>query len=217
MAQAEIESTSVVLRGNFNPVIFQPAWFASQNLVHPSEAQEAEVQIIHPDATVFQTEWLQIQVTRDRFMASTSLAPYYELLRDLVCGVFERLSHTPLNALGVNAEFHYKLSSIASWHATGHLLAPKQVWQSVLKEPGMRSLVIEGQREDQYEGRIHVKVEPSARIDAGVYIDVNDHYQLAPQPTTVTETLIEILNTNWEQSRKRSLKIAEMIVGLGEN
>jgi hypothetical protein len=40
---------SIVLVGNFNPAIFQPAWLAAKGLIRESEASAAVVEVIHPE------------------------------------------------------------------------------------------------------------------------------------------------------------------------
>lgn len=84
----QFEGVSIVILGQFNPAIFQPAWFAAQNLVRPQEAESAEIQLIHPEAAVLRMEWLQLNVVRERFQASTIQSAYFEPLRDLVTSVF---------------------------------------------------------------------------------------------------------------------------------
>lgn len=73
--QPEIHSISIVLLGAFNPKIFQPAWFAFEELIRKQEAEEANIEIVHPDAVSFALEWLRLQVTRERFTASTTQEP----------------------------------------------------------------------------------------------------------------------------------------------
>ena len=80
----EIEGMSIVLLGSFNPQIFQPAWFAAEGLVRKEEAEAAKIEIIHPQIISFSMEWLLLQVTQERFAASTTHSPSYEPLRDLV-------------------------------------------------------------------------------------------------------------------------------------
>jgi hypothetical protein len=45
----ELEGTSVVLVGNFNPAIFHPSWLASHNMVRGGEAEKAQIQIVSPE------------------------------------------------------------------------------------------------------------------------------------------------------------------------
>lgn len=217
--QLETQAVSIVLRGPFSPAIFHPSWFALHELVRRQESEAAKVDIIHPNAAVFTTEWLQINVVNDRFLATTSQESYYEPLRDLVVGVLELLSHTPLRAMGVNRDFHYRLDSEEAWHGVGHGLAPKQHWEHVLKQPGMLSLTVESRRPDEFDGYIRVKVEPSTSVKYGVYIQVNDHYQLKSgdeggKPGTREAT--RILAEQWNASMQRSLTISQQVVALGE-
>lgn len=93
---------SIVIRGDFNPAIFQPAWFAAEKLIGEKEAEAANVQIVHRDAAIFSADWLSLEVTQDRFSASTSHEQYVEPLQDLVIGTFILLSHTPLRMLGIH-------------------------------------------------------------------------------------------------------------------
>ena len=117
--QLEIQAVNIVLRGQFNPAIFHPTWFAAQNLIRPQEAESADVKIIHANLAVFDIEWLQVSITQDRFMVATSQEAYYEVLRDLAVGTFTLLNHTPLQVMGINQEFHYALESEQAWHTVG--------------------------------------------------------------------------------------------------
>ena len=40
----QFEGVTIVLLGQFNPAIFQPAWLAAENLVRPQEAESAEIE-----------------------------------------------------------------------------------------------------------------------------------------------------------------------------
>jgi hypothetical protein len=216
--QLAIQGVNIVLRGNFNPVIFHPTWLAAQGLIRFQEADAAEIEIVHPQIAQFTAEWLQISVTTDRFQASTTQEPYYEPLRDLVVGIFDLVVQTPLTVLGINRNFHYRLESESAWHAVGHRLVPKQDWKEVLLNPGMLTLVVEGKRPDNLEGYIRVKVEPSAKVTSGVYIEVNDHYALpsASESPSSTREALAIVSEQWTRSMQQGLQIAEKIVSLGE-
>lgn len=207
---------SIVFRGNFNPAIFHPSWFASHGLIRSQEVDAAKVQIVHPDAAVFTAEWLEINAVRDRFQAATVQESYYEPLRDLVIGVLDLLSHTPLKLMGLNREFHYQLRSEDAWHSVGHRLVPKADWKDLLENPGMKSLIVEGVRPDDLKGYIRVKVEPSTQISYGVYVEVNDHYDLRRSEKTISEAseAMQILSERWSDSMKRSAAIAQKIASL---
>lgn len=213
-----MQDLHIVILGQFNPAIFHPAWFAAQELIRPQEADAAEVQIVHPEASIFQIDWCIISVTRDRFQAGTLQEPYFEPLRDLVCGVFSVLNHTPVRAVGINRQFHYRLASEETWHAVGHHLAPKDEWIDLLDSPGTKQLVIEGQRPDERLGYIRVLVEPSNKVEFGIHLEINDHYDLSSSSSasSSTNTLVEILFQKWNESMQRAYTISEKIAKLGD-
>jgi hypothetical protein len=209
----EIEGASIVLLGSFNPVIFQPAWFAAQGLIRDQESQDAKIELIHEAFVKFSMEWLTIEVHQQRFLSSTHQKPYYNILRDLVVGAFKILTHTPIHSLGINFDFHFPMESEDTWHAVGHRVAPKEPWKGILEKPGLRSLAMEGARPDEYKGVITVRVEPSRRIKHGVYIHINDHYEAkAKEAPLGCGEIIQILESAWDSSKTRAEEIASKLM-----
>ena len=213
------ETVSIVLRGPFNPVLFHPSWFAAHNLIREREAESAEVKIIHPSVAEFRAEWLEVQVVADRFQVSTQQESFYEVLRDIISGVLDILGPFNMTAMGINRQFQYQLESEYAWHALGDILAPKNVWHDVLDTPGMAGLLMQGKRTDSLDGYIQVRVEPSRKIKFGVFIEINDHYQLSERSNdekAASGYAITILLNQWQTSMERSLHIAERIIRLGD-
>ena len=209
----EIEGTNIVLLGDFNPKIFQPAWFAAQELIRNEEADNAKIELIHQAFVQFSLEWLRLEIYQNRFAAGTHQSPFFKVLRDLVLGTFRILKHTPIRMMGINCDFHFPMESEKAWHTVGNRLAPKDIWNNLLKEPGMRSLSIEGHRPDDYIGKITVRVEPSSRIDPGVYIHVNDHYEINDRESSIgCDEIIDVLESSWDKSISRSTEIAHKIL-----
>ncbi|HAY21673.1 MAG TPA: hypothetical protein DCY27_05815 [Desulfobacterales bacterium] len=207
--QIVIQGLSIVLLGDFNPKIFQPAWFAQENLIRAPEAEAADIKIINPEIVIFELEWLELQVTRDRCLFGTTQEAYYEVVRDLCLGTFKLLRHTPIQKMGINRNYHFRMNSVEEWHAFGHEVAPKELWISVLKTPGLASLTIQGMREDDLKGYIRVKVEPSKRAHPGIYIQVNDHYEVEEASTSIgCEKIINIIESLWNKSKEK----AELII-----
>ncbi len=214
-----VQGVNIVLRGDFNPAILQPSWFARYDLIKPQEADAAEIKIICSDAAIFEMEWLQLQAVRDRLQIGTVRESYYEVLRDLAVGICTLLPHTPIKGLGINRDFHFRMPSEEAWHAVGHTVAPKEPWQGILTRPGMRSLAMQEDRtDDQYPGYLLVKIEPSVRAQPyGIYININDHYQSStgPDSSLVVDEILAVLHERWESSMQRGLEIAQKIVGIG--
>lgn len=222
----EISGVSVVLVGNFNPAIFTPAWFAQHELLPQEVAENAELQIAHPEVTEFSTEWLRLQTTTDRFSASTLRVPYVRV-RDLVLRVFnEHLYHTPIRALGINRDVHFEVASPDARDRIGRLLAPVEPWEPLRDKleldnetGGMLSLTMsQSHPEDRPTGgKVDITVEPSNRIAggrSGIYVRVNDHFEIDGNASDNRSQLMEFLDKRFDCSIKFSEDIVDHIMSL---
>lgn len=216
----QINSSSIVLTGSFNPMIFQPEWFARQGLMPKELVEAAKIKVIVPEVSHFETEQVVIQVTQERFIASSSPTANPVPLRDLVQGTFFILEHTPITAMGLNRHMHFPLESEETWHQLGDKLAPKDPWNDILEgSTGLQCLFVTtargynvgGWREKQYPGsRYTVRVEPSTQIKFGVYFETNEHY---PAPKNEPPgAVMKILDERWEESQNHALRIANHIL-----
>lgn len=206
---SKIEGIAIALIGSFNPSIFQPAWLAAEGLISKEDGESAEIKVIHPEIASFGVKKMQLEITRERFLIQTAYSPSFPLVRDLALGVFEILHYTPVKMMGINRDAHFAMPSRDSWNEFGHRMAPKAPWLNILEKPGMRSLIMEGVRPDEYMGYIRVQTEPSNRIDSGVFISVNDHYQVKdPESSKGCNEMLGILRSHWDQSIERSKTIA---------
>lgn len=215
-AKPDIHGMSIVMVGSFNPAIFHSAWFARLGLLPEEEATDVQQQVILPDFAQFTLAWLQLQVTPDRFQLSTTDPESFNLLRDLAIGTFRILEHSPVRALGINRDQHHRVDSIQRWHEIGLTLAPAKVWRTSLVDSGMKSLLIEGRRDDGYAGYVHVRVEPSVHLFPGIYIGVNDHFQMTSRSDQVVgaEEAIDVLETQWDAVLQRVPVLVDVVLGV---
>jgi hypothetical protein len=197
----QLRGLTLALIGDLNPVIFQPRWFSSEKLLTDEEAGTATINVIHPDIASFGLPWINLTVQRDRFDVMCAAQPYFERVVALVCQTFDRLQHTPIRMMGINNEAHYRSSSLDSWHALGHRLAPKVLWKDLFPDPGLQSLTIrQVPRNDGCNGHVQVSVEPSVRIVPGVYIAINDHFVIGGSEVLGAAKAIELLREKWSES-----------------
>ena len=225
--EPEITSVSLVMVGNFNPSILTPAWFAWRGLLPESTIDIADLKVALPQITMFEAEWLNLQVIPERFSVSTTQAPFVRL-RDLVVRIFrEHLPHTRVGAMGINREVHYLVNSFSVRDQIGRLLAPTKPWGEWGKklEPdgnhgGMTSLTM---AQVQPEGRpsgghISVTVEPSRRVGegrTGIYVRVNDHYEVEnPEREGATSEIVTLLEDNFDESLWRADQIIDHLMSL---
>jgi hypothetical protein len=208
----ESAGTSVVLRGSFNPAIFQPAWLWHQNLISEGQLEAVEVKVISPQIASYQVERTQVQVAPDLFQVAADGEPIEDVLRDLTVGTFRVLRHTPITMVGINRYGHYPTRSEDAWHAVGNTLVPKGFWQSFTKDPGLQTLTIRGVRDDKFAGWLDISIQPSARIPIGVFINIHDHIQVADiEHPEGADQIIDALEANWDPARDRVKIIRDRI------
>lgn len=228
---------SIVIRGHFNPPIFQPYWLAAHKLITESEAETAEIEGISPAQSVFAGQWFHMATTKDRLQIRTESLEDLELLRDLGKGILRVLDQTPVAVLGLNYDTDVELGSSEEWHAFGDRLAPKEPWGGSLHLPGTEALVMRAVRTDSYGGYIRVLVQPSDRVATGVRLEHNDHFLLqevdqqpssrsefsdwrASSPDTVAPSAeriplaISILSHEWDESISRAKRVVHQLLGV---
>ena len=199
-----IEGYSIVLAGSFEPKELVPGWFTENGLIDPHAAEDLELEVILPDVCQYKLSWLGVSVDRNRLNLNTNDEKRLRPLRDLAYELLRVKSEVALRGLGINGQAHFPADSEKAWHKIGHTLAPKSTWSPILKDPGLLTMTVQGQRDDEREGFVNVKVEPSVKIQHGIYIDVNDHYQLAPDGEFASAAdAMRILEDSFEQATER--------------
>ena len=202
--------------GGFNPPIFQPAWMGAEGLLRAGDVKTAAIEIIHAEVAVFSTEWFRCEVTRDRFSLQTSQESHYEPLRDLLCGIFTTLSHTPTRMCGVNHSQVLQFPDRNSFDAFGWYLVPPDRWTDVLERPGVARLDEQGVRPDGREGWVRVRVEPVLDGTFRVVTEVNDHFTfttakpLADEPEA-TGRMVATLLEDWGPIAERAAKVFDRV------
>ena len=207
----QIYTLSVVLIGDFNPVIFQPAWLASKGLVRENEADKVEMELIHKELVRYNFDWAKFEINQNRFEIRTSQEPYFEAVRDLIVGIFKKhLKETPITALGLNHIKHYQLSS-EQYYDFGNTLSPLANWKDSFRDPKLFQLeMLDSKRADDKEGYLRVKVSVSDEITTNaVSININDHYGLSKDSKGRSGEIISILEDNWDNSFALSDSISE--------
>ena len=110
--EPEISGVAIVLRGSFNPSIFQPLWFARHELITDDAAASANIHVVHPEVTSFEIDpEFTFNVDRDRLVVSRAIAPLVTA-SDLLCRIFgDLLPHTPISSIGINRQVHFNVGS----------------------------------------------------------------------------------------------------------
>lgn len=202
------QEASVVLVGSFNPAIFHPEWLLRNGLISEDDLEDQDVEIIHKDIARFSLSWLNIQVQHDKFIARTNDPSQFMPLKDLIISIFTILEHIPIEKMGLNYHATYDMGNEKDWHTVGNRLAPKSIWEETLPKPiGMKSLVVESPREDDYNGYINVTIGPVRAEGYGINISVNNHIETVEEEESLAPP--KILMENWDKAIPYAQKIAE--------
>lgn len=198
----EAEEASIVLVGSLNPAIFHPEWLRRHKLITQDDVEGAEIEIVHRELSKFSLKWLKMDVTRDKITVRTNDPSQYGPLKDLVASMFVILEHTPINLMGMNSRFTYKVESEEIWHIIGDNLAPKSYWKDLPQRVGLLSMMIHCPRPDDNKGYIRIGVESLKSDYVGVHFNVNNHVELRSlegEEETI-QNATSILSDNWDKS-----------------
>jgi hypothetical protein len=195
----QINGLSIVLTGNLNPVIIQPAWLAYKGLILEEESRKAKVGLIHNELVKYELDWFQLQITKNRFEIRTFQEPYFQPLRDLTVGIFRSLSETPLTSLGINHMRHFTVEE-NEYFNLGNKIAPLRQWQGLLGEPRLLSCEFLQTVRVQGLGVVRVRIEPSDMLKAGqsFMLNINNHFDGGAQVNQ--RSLLENLGGDWSES-----------------
>jgi hypothetical protein len=196
----EIDESSIVVLGTFNPAIFHPFWFNAKGLIKSEEAETSKIEITAPTITIFSIEWCKIQVEPNRFIIQAVSPLHFDQIEDLTLGTFSLLESTPTNAFGINRMMHFKLESREKIDAFGDMIAPKEIWKDLMHDPGVATLVMVDPKE-KAKRITQITVQRSNRLELGVFIAVNNHFEIEDK---TAKTLINILKEFWQDSIKTS-------------
>lgn len=209
----QVRTLSVVIIGDFNPLIFQPFWLSNKNLIREGEATSAKVEIMHGEIVRYELDWISIEITKSRCAFTTTKEPYFDPLKDLVVGIFKILNETPIKLFGFNHVYDLSLLSKEMYFNFGKSLTPLEYWNENMNEPRLSLLEIyEKERKDGQKGNRRVKISPSVdqTISFGVSININDHFEL--NLNGLKNDFIPMIEKNWNSSFDTSRLMVENIL-----
>ena len=217
------QSAAIVAVGAFNPAIFTPDWFESNGLIGPADLeasrQEGRDLVVTNRLARFQTDHFWIQVIEEQLSVNLKPGvPISPILADIAKGVFTLLPHIPLTAIGINVFAHFKCT-VDEYYRVGDELAPKTIWDDIFRDRehsvGVENLVMQvrpvargAEIKDQSSAR--VTVQPSNKIENGILLSYNDHYDLLNYPIdgkTPAEKAGHLLEKQWDATNVEAQRI----------
>jgi hypothetical protein len=176
--QIKSEILSFVAIGSINPQIFHPMWLQSEGLISESNAEEIE-NVNSPGLTVLKSSWFNLEATNQVLKVMANQTAYYEVVRDLVLGIFQVLGSTPIRVFGINNSVNIQTEKVSQLSTAGKDFYNHKLWDSLLIKPTFNSIVMQGEkRTEKYNGYQRITVQPSPDLIGGIFVDVNDHFAL---------------------------------------
>ena len=213
-------SSSIVLIGNFSPVMFQPYWFRHCDILSENEFNaiddNKEKTIITDQLTFFETENLTFKIERRRFALVAKKEPF-ELMVDTFTRLQEKLDSILIEKFGLNYSFHVDLETPENYKTFGDAIAPKTYWESLLsdaiesdsKPSGLVSMTMKKQTDF---GSINVKVESSVIYNNSIFFDYNFHYEGDPKEPFDIFEVNEIIENRYSDFARYADKVSRDII-----
>lgn len=196
------ESLEVVLLGSFNPAILHPQWFVRHGLTHDSDAGQANIQVINNGLASFDLFGMKILCVPQKLSITTHDLTKFEPIKDYSYGILKLLNHTPVQACGINSVVNYEILSDAYWHKIGHTLAPKEIWNAFLDNPGMESLAIKAKSSGPFSSEKNITVMPSREVHPGLRVAANTHFPLKDaKEINCFKQIEEFFGEEWEDAK----------------
>lgn len=219
---AEIFTSSIVAVGSFNPAIFSPDWMEAHRLLGKDDADRIREQrpgaslLVSHQATAFESNWFALQVLENQF-SITSKSALSPAFKDLAVSIFQLLSHTPVTAVGLNFQAHYKLSTEKEYHHLGDALAPKDIWNELYpdEDAGLADLTVRiqaGRRGQPLKNKDEkrISLQPSGIVRFGAFLSYNGHHDLSdvnPEYPRPGERVALLIDSKWETAWQDALRV----------
>lgn len=173
----DLYNLSVVLLGNFNPIIINPHWLILKGLIRESDTQGKDsIEVVHPEVSRFVLSFARIEVTKDRFQLDCQNEADFDLCKDLVISIFRYLGETPVRGIGLNHTRHFKLKDEKEYIEFGRWLVPEEPWIDDLVNPGVLELKMVETENKSTIVRNTAIISPSGLIrNLGVSFQLNYH------------------------------------------
>jgi hypothetical protein len=176
---------SIVLVGDFDPLLLVPQWFISNQLLPQEDAVEnLAIEIIYKDLTRFTLPNISIEIQPGRMILRSDNESLDFMIVDLAVGVLTIQSKIEVTAVGLNLHEDYKFEDADVWNGVGDMLAPKDIWYEASPESpkaGLSNLQIQVSKKKGERGVYNFSVAWLER-QGWTRFQTNDHYDVNQKP-----------------------------------
>lgn len=206
-----LSGTTIVLVGEFDVSTAQPERLVKEGLIRQSDLVDLNVTAFFADVASYSISWLSVAVEPKRMALSTRRnSPLPEPVRDFTVGFLEAMPGARISQLGLNSSRHFQVRNLATFNAIDNMAVPKEpMWTQLIEGPALRTVSVRGGRPGGRPGFVEIKVEPSLRVEQGMYVLVTDHFDAVGDSEPLE--LLDVLSTDWTERLAAAENIIDTI------
>lgn len=199
---------SIVVVGTMNPLIHHPTWYKNQGLITPEQEQEilkSGKMVCLPQISQMDSSGFGIACEQERWMARIRDESNLGTLLNIATKVFDGalLTHTPVRAFGINADFDVKTSK-----SVGKALSRLSVTFGIDIPEGLEANGLFQSSWSTEYGENKVTIKPSIFGPDVVLVENNFHFG-APKESFDLGALIE---ANFNQCIEKAKETTKQVV-----
>jgi hypothetical protein len=222
-----LNSSTIVLLGNFNPAIFQTYWLDRFKILTTQEIQWAEGKkpkkielpgskfiveevpyiMVTANHTLLQVPSLQIEIFPDRYICSSKNKEAFSRIKNVTISIFKVLEHTPIKAVGINFEGDCKFRKGAQEILKDLFVNNNSAFKKTFGDEFRIGGAIEFKQDNR---KITLKIAGSNTLNDGINFSLNFHDDIEPQQAKLA---IEAVSRNYDTDIKKSKEIIKNLIG----
>ncbi|WP_256831746.1 hypothetical protein [Pseudomonas sp. Pse1] len=139
MEQLEVKQreSSIVLVGQFDPLLMSPHWFVKQGMIPQEDIDESlAIELVYKELTKFSLANIFVEIQPGTLVLRSNHESFDYKIQDIALGILAALKGAGVTALGLNLYSDIYFKSLDAWHKIGDLITPKSVWHEAMPESG---------------------------------------------------------------------------------
>lgn len=211
-SRGPLERCNVVVLGHFNPPIFYPEWFSRHGIMSGEEVEglisepktkeipEIGVKILYGQRFLVDNDQARINfqslnfiVTRNKFEIRCEKRDHFPLLLKFLKKIFKLLPETPISAYGINFEEHFTFGATQE-KLIGKFFTKNDALTKLFGDDAQYGYTVFA---NQADAKVTFQIRPSVRLEGGIYINVNFHYD---NDTSDSDFLVNTVQKNFHEA-----------------
>lgn len=212
MEQLDVKQreSSIVLVGEFDPLVLTPHWFAKQGMIPQEDIDEnLAIELVYKDLTKFSLANIYVEIQPSTLILRSDHPSFDYRIHDLALSILSALKDCKVRALGLNLYTDVYFDSLDYWHSVGDLITPKDIWYKAIPESekiGMANVQMQIKKPEGEQGLYNFTVG-WLETPKAIRFSINNHYDDKQPAASKQKNLrsgsfdpIAIVTACWQQT-----------------